>query len=46
MTDERPFLQIPAPSGTDAELYEEWLKRKQQEDDDSQEEERVIILQI
>ena len=46
MNDDRPFLQIPAPSSHDAELYEEWLKKKQQEDDDPQEEDRVIILQI
>ena len=46
MSDEQPFIQIPAPSEEDFRLYEEWLKRNKKDEDQPDEEEKVIIIEL
>lgn len=45
MSEERPYLQIPA-SPEDQRLYEEWAKRKKEEKEKEKEEVRVIIIDV
>ena len=47
MNQERPFLQIPAPSESDyLRLYEEWLKRKKREEEETKGDKAVIVTDI
>ncbi len=45
MNEDRPYLQIPAPS-EDQRLYEEWARRKKEEKEKEKEEVRVIIIDV
>jgi len=49
MADERPYLQIPAPSEERHRLFEEWVERQQKQQkgqDDDEEDRRVIVIEI
>mgnify|MGYP001441784272 CR=1 FL=1 len=46
MSEERPYLQIPAPSEEDMRRHEEWLKSQEQKDDSKEDSPRVIIIEL
>jgi len=46
MSEDRPFIQIPAPSEEDFRLYEEWLERNKKNEDQADKEEKVIIIEL
>ena len=47
MTQERPYLQIPAPTEEDRRRFEEWIKEKEKaEERDDNDNRGVIVIEI
>ena len=46
MSEDRPYLQIPAPSAEDYEAYEEWIRQQEQKKQELEEQERVIVIDL
>lgn len=47
MTDDRPYLQIPAPNSEhDRKLYEEWLRKIEEEKEEEKVDRGVIVIDI
>jgi len=45
LTEDRPYLQIPAPgSEYDRRLYEEWLRIKEEEAEEEDNNDRGVIV--